>query len=100
MSNGININYGSLQLYTPAIVMPVSSQIGAMGGSVTQYMQAAEGRNYDSSGMQSAYETANALMLNNAAYSAQQANSNSQFNNVAAQTAEYQANSISNQGKK
>jgi hypothetical protein len=99
MSNGININYGSLQLSTPAIVVPINSQIGAMSTAVTQSMQSAEG-DYSGINSQAAYATSDALMQNNANYSAQQAASNSAFNNTASQVAEYQANAIGHQGKK
>jgi hypothetical protein len=100
MAKGINVNYGSLHLSTPAIVMPVSQQIGSMSQAVIQKMNNSEGSPFAPSSTQNAYDTINTLMANNQSYQAQQAASNSAFNNQAVQAAEYQANAISNQGKK
>lgn len=70
-----------------------------MSNAVTQSMQYAEG-GYTGINSAAAYQTADALMQNNAAYNARQAQNALSFNQTAGQAAEYQANAISNQGKK
>lgn len=99
MTTGISVSYGGLNLTTPAIVMPVSQQIGNMANSVTSYMGASEASPFTSN-TGAAYQTANALMQNNANFQAMQNQSNANFNNTATNAMEYQANAIGHQGKK
>lgn len=98
-STGISVNYGGLNLSTPPIVVPVSHQIGNMAQSVTQFLGANESSPFSAS-TAATYQTANALMQNNANYQAMQNQSNANFNATATNAMQYQANAIGHQGKK
>lgn len=99
MSGGISVNFGSLNISTPPIVMPtVSPTIGNMAQQVTQYMQNSE----SGFGINTApaYDAINKLLQNNYNFQAMQNATAQSFNATAANVAQYQANAISNQGKK
>ena len=96
MSQGININYGSLNMQLPAVnTAPViAAPVAAALGNVGAYQMDNQVNTAP------AYTLANNLIASNANFTSQMNAANEQSTNAGIQAAEYQANAISNQGKK
>lgn len=98
MASGISVTFGGLNINTPPVVVPTDSTIGNLSQAVISQMNNSEG--YQQVNTAPAYAALNNLMQNNANYQAGQNAVNANFLSTASQTAQYQANAISNQGKK
>lgn len=99
MAKGISVNFGSLNITTPPVIVPTDNSIGNLSNAVIAQMNNSEEYNQTSNAAP-VYNAISELMQNNANYTTGQNAVNQAFNNTAANTAEYQANAIGNQGKK